>query len=302
MFLVIGIVAAAAVMTCAVLYLLNRYARSEQYTGDFNDVVAKLQEYVNKEPYPMEANVAVFQDGNKVLRDFMDTCDKLIVPTSYEKMDTQKFKTHLENVIAELSREATNDNVALPKSYAFTFADIRPKSNLIAYGIDPLALQLAEIRLLCTSLFQAKIHSLESLQRVRVSSDDGNSATDYLDDRRIITNAFSITTPYKISFRCLQGELSAVLNSLATCKDFIVVKTMEVLSTAEYAAVSAEPKPPEEPMTPTAPKQPGKKATPVPVKPVLPVVLDQKPVKVTMLIEIVRPYKPAAAAPPVAPK
>jgi hypothetical protein len=154
------------------------------------------------------------------------------------------------------------------------------------------------------SLFQARIHSLESLQRVRVSTDDGNSSADYLEDRRIITNAFSVTTPYRVGFRCFQGELSTVLNSLAAARDFVVVKTMLVENTAEYAVASADqttnaPPPTAPTMTPGGQPLPAKKGVPVvPAKAVVfPVVLDNKPIKVTMLIEIVRPLKLAAVKP-----
>jgi hypothetical protein len=299
LFIVVGVLVAAGVMTLAVMYLLSRYSRSEQYSGEFNDMVAKIQEYINKDPYPMEENIVVYQDSTKVIRKFMSGTVALLNPLAYEKMDTQKFKTHLENTIADLSREATNFSVALPSKYAFTFADIRPKPNLVPYGVEPLTMQLAEIHLLCSSLFQARIHSLESLQRVRVSSDDGTSATDYLDDRRIITNSFSITTPYKVGFRCFQSELSAVLNSLATSKDFVVVKTMTVESTGDSASAGGDVvKPPDNPPPPPPPAgnpPPGKKGQPlIPGKSVFPVVLDAKPIRVTMLIEVVRPLKKAS--------
>src|SRR5579871_1532844 len=85
LFLVIGILISAGVMTCAVMYLINRYNLSDQYTTQFNDAVNQINQYISKDPYPSEENVAVVKDSTKVLRQFMSDTETLLTAPTYEK-------------------------------------------------------------------------------------------------------------------------------------------------------------------------------------------------------------------------
>ena len=77
-------------------------------------------------------------------------------------------------------------------------------------------MQLAEVKAICTVLFQAKINSLDNIRRERVSEDDlKGPQTDYLPEKSV-TNELAVLSPYEVTFRCFSSELAAVLAGFAS--------------------------------------------------------------------------------------
>ena len=90
--------------------------------------------------------------------------------------------------------------------------------------------QLGEVKAICAVLFQAKINSLDNLRRERVSDDDlKGPQTDYLPDKSV-TNELAVLSPYEVSFRCFSSELAAVLAGFASSPCGLMVKTINVES------------------------------------------------------------------------
>ena len=108
-------------------------------------------------------------------------------------------------------------------------------------SLEPLSVQLGEVKAICDVLFQAKINSLDNIRRERVSDDDlKGPQTDYLSEKSV-TNELAVLSPYEVSFRCFSSELAAVLAGFASSPCGLMVKTINVESAPAAAPTSEEP-------------------------------------------------------------
>jgi hypothetical protein len=216
------------------------------------------------------------------------------------------------------------------QTYSFSFAAQRESLAYAPGSLDPLSVQLGEIQAICTVLFQAKINALDNLRRERVSEDDlRGPQTDYLPDKSV-TNDLAVLSPYEITFRCFSQELAAVLAGFASSPYGLVVKTINVemapataTATEQAAVPSTQPGPAYIPpqraaaapasaeaafaarygLSPRAAPRPPPYQQPY-VQPAaaassaanrggLPLALDEKQLKVTLMLNVVK-LKPAS--------
>jgi pyruvate/2-oxoglutarate dehydrogenase complex dihydrolipoamide acyltransferase (E2) component len=145
-----------------------------------------------------------------------------------------------------MQRDAGKSSVALPprdskgSTYSFSFAAQRESLAYAPGSLEPLSVQLGEVKSICAVLFQAKVNSLDSLRRERVSDDDlRGPQTDYLPEKSV-TNELAVMSPYEVSFRCFSSELAAVLGGFAVSPCGLLVKTINGES-APAAAPASEP-------------------------------------------------------------
>jgi len=140
----------------------------------------------------------------------------------------EDYAAGLRQVIDQLQKEAAAGSVLLPPKYAFSFEAQRSLIKFAAGSLEPLSAQLAEIRVLASILNRSKVNSIDSIRRERVSADDNSGpVTDYL-DRTSITNDLAVLTPYELTFRCFSPELAAVLTAFASSPYSLVVKGFNV--------------------------------------------------------------------------
>jgi hypothetical protein len=211
-------------------------------------------------------------------------------------------------------------------TYSFSFAAQKESLAYLPSSLVPLSHQLGEVRAICSVLFAAKINSLDNLRRERVSDDDlKGPQTDYLTEKSE-TNALAVLTPYEVTFRCFSSELGAVLAGFASSPcGMIIVKTinvepapaietpMEPVPSPMAAVPTYAPPPPPRPNQPPRggmdesmasryglrgrPRPaPTPQPTPQPVQYTtvpaarggLQVVLDEKQLKVTLMLYVVK--------------
>jgi hypothetical protein len=119
-------------------------------------------------------------------------------------------------------------NTTTGQTYSFSFEEQSRRLSFAPGSLIPLSTQLGEVKAICDVLFQAKINALDSIRRERVSEDDQKaSATDYIPESST-TNELAVLTPYEITFRGFSTELAAVLSGFANSPYGIVVKTVNV--------------------------------------------------------------------------
>jgi hypothetical protein len=150
-------------------------------------------------------------------------------------------------------------SVALPpkdasgQTYSFSFAAQRERLDYARGSLEPLSVQLAEVKAISTVLFQAKVNSLDNIRRERVSDDDlKGPQTDYLPEKSV-TNELAVLSPYEVTFRCFSSELAAVLSGFATSPCGLLVKTINVESAPASATEAALPGATAGPFTPSVP-------------------------------------------------
>jgi hypothetical protein len=213
-------------------------------------------------------------------------------------------------------------NSTTGQTYSFSFEEQRQKLSFAPGSLEPLSTQLGEVKVICDVLFEAKVNALDGLRRERVSEDDQKGPqTDYISETSL-TNELAVLTPYEVTFRGFSSELAAVLAGFASSPYGIIVKSIiveqapAVVSTEQPGAPVVQPgpvyvPPPQAPMPvdrsaaafaerygggPRRPPPPPV-AQPAYVAPAvaalkskggLPTVLDEKQLKITLALVIVK--------------
>jgi hypothetical protein len=128
-----------------------------------------------------------------------------------------------------LKRQAESASVELPEKYAFSF---QAQSTMLTFqNLEPLAVQLGEVKKICDIVIASKVNSLDGIRRQRMTTDDMSlqaSTSDYL-DLPATTNENSIIMPYEVRFRCFSPELADVLAGFANSPHGLIVKSIEVV-------------------------------------------------------------------------
>jgi hypothetical protein len=348
LYFLIGSLLALALMGLAGWYLYSKWQLNNEILGKLDEQYAELKRLNEQNPHPgsdQVDNIKAAKEQQQELRayiqkahQYFQPCPPIPVPES-GKVTSQEFSSALSRTVDQMQRAATNASVTLPpkdasgQTYSFSFAAQRERLAYAAGSLDPLSVQLAEVKAICGVLFQAKVNSLDNLRRERVSEDDlKGPQTDYLPEKSV-TNELAVLAPYEVSFRCFSSELAGVLAGFASSPCGLVIKTINVESApaapvtevATSAMVFAAPATPayappprriEAPMSPEtafasryglgggrgesrpAPARPVY-AQPVPVpaptstsRGGLPLALDEKQLKVTLMLNAVKLIPP----------
>ena len=133
--------------------------------------------------------------------------------------------------LTQLQQEAAAANVALPpKSLLGLFHSPAHVGRLtFAPGsLEPLSVQLGEVKTISEIFLGRGINALDGIQRVRVSPDDaGGPQTDNLAEQPL-TNNLAVLVPYQITFRAFSPEIARVLEAFAASPHGFIVKTIGV--------------------------------------------------------------------------
>lgn len=290
--MVLGGLVAAGLLAAAVLYLLQGVQRGNALEAELAAQLEKLANINNAEFTASPANVKLARENTERVAAFQAGAQKMLVDASMPELDDAKFRALLDTAIYELSRGCSNATIIIPPKYAFTFGAQLGKLKYAPGSLEPCYRQLQDLKAISGVLIAAKIHSIESLRRVRVSVDDPKGDSAYLEDQTLRTNSFAVIAPYEVSFKGFSPELAAVLNGLARTPEFFVVKNLTVLPEGARVAVDST--------TMTNPAPPvvtgsggGKKGAAPPPAQRRVTILDERPLRITLSLESVRPLQPA---------
>ena len=285
LYFLIGSLVALALMGLAGWYLYSKWQLNNTLLGQLDEQYAKLKHSYDQKPHPGSGKVDNIQEAKEQqqqLRAFIhkacqhfQNIPPIPVPES-GKVTIQGFGEALSRTIEDLRQAASKSGVDLPpgsvsgQSYSFSFEKQRPKLDLAPGSLEPLSVQLGEVKTICDVLFQANISALDGLRRERVSDDDlTGPQTDYLPDKSV-TNELAVLTPYEVDIRCFSKDLAAVLAGFANARYALIVKPINV-EPAPAAAPGADQlaapppattvmvpvyQPPPRPAAPSAPMSP----------------------------------------------
>ena len=220
LYFLIGSLVALVLMGLAGWYLFSQWQLNNDILGKLDEQYAKLKRLNQQNPHPGSGkidNIGAAKEQQQELRGYLrkalqysEHCPPIPVPES-GKLTSQEFSSALSRTIDQMEREATRASVALPpkdsegKTYSFSFAAERQKLAYATGSLEPLSVQLGEVKSICTVLFQAKVNSLDNLRRERVSEDDlKGPQTDYLPEKSV-TNELAVLTPYEVQPRGVIG-------------------------------------------------------------------------------------------------
>ncbi len=228
---VAGGLVALVLMGVAAFFLFSNLKKDKAVTEELNQQISELRRISDQEVHPGTEtvdNIGAAKQQQQQMHEFLGDARKLFVPVpTYEKTNDKGFNNLLGNTIYELQTGASNAGVVLQPQYAFTFQAQRGKLTFAPGSIEPWTAQLSEIKAICNILYGAKINALEGLRRVPVSPDDPTGTADYL-ATTIVTNDISIVTPYEVTFRSFSGELGAVMDGILRSTNCFIVKTINV--------------------------------------------------------------------------
>ena len=317
------------VICCAVAVVLLGVAGFFAWSNSDKDasvqeaLTGQTQEYErlrNITPAPTTETINELKSEQQKLKDFRKELSTVFVPApKFAPTDDQGFKNHLEKIVGELTAAAAAANVQLPQvtagKYGFTFSNHRTQFQFDKASIEPWMGQLADIRSICSILYESRVNAIDNIQRVALNPrfDTAGLGGEYL-TASITTNQMGVFMPYSVTFRCFSGELATVMNAMSRATNFIIIKSVntvtsrEGMPSASVAPVQTYPSraytpppqaPPEvvlpvgiaggasprpQPTRPVA-QQPIARA---PVQPSATTVLSEQPLSVTLLLEIVK--------------
>jgi len=257
-FLAGGLVA-LVLMVLAGWYLYSKWRSNAETLVKLEEQYDKLKRFNEQKPHPGSGpvdNIKAAKEQQAELRAYLQkarehfkACPRIPEPES-GKVTSQEFSSALSRTIDELQRAADKASVALPAressgaaSYSFSFAAQRYQLRYAPGSPDQLAAQLGEVKIVCEVLFQAKINSLESLRRERVSEDDlKGPQNDYLPEKSV-TNDLAVLSPYEVVFHCFSSELAAVLAGFASSPYGLQVCSINVEPAPAVVAAPGQPAP-----------------------------------------------------------
>jgi hypothetical protein len=192
----------------------------ETYNGETN----QLQQLRDKKPYPSKENIQAAEDDADRVRVLKGEFLKIFsgFPTP-PKLDDRQFKEYLQKTIYQFGAEATNAGVNLNPGYAFGFSGQMDKLSYPAECIQPWMQELEEIKPILHILYSAKINFLEKIKRPQVSLNDISGADDFA-PFSTVTNQNGVVTPYRLEFRAFSAEIADVLAGIAASSNCFIVK------------------------------------------------------------------------------
>lgn len=252
LFFVIGSVIALGLLAWAGFYNFSRWKVNTAWREKLNGQYEELKRLNNLNPHPGNSkvdNIAAAREQRNTLTNFITRVAKQFQPIAPipppERLTSREFAAALRQTIDELQRDAANTSVALPPQYSFSFFVERKMLNFAPGSLEPLSVQLGEVKAICNVFNNAKVNSLDGIRRERVCVEDMSAEaqpTDYLEIHSQ-SNELAVTTPYEVSFRCFTPELAEVIAGFASSPNGLVVKSVNVAPALSAGATESNPEP-----------------------------------------------------------
>jgi len=288
-FFTIGCILALGMLGSAGFYDYKSWSRNAAAFDTLNEIYGNLQELTQKKPSPGNDkvnNIEIAREQERQTLAWIHEARNYFQPiepipdANDVPIKTEEFAQGLSRTIDQLQHDAASANVTLSPDYGFSFTAERNRVTFAPGSLEPLSIQLGEVKTISEILFAAGINSLDGVQRARVTDDDAaGPQTDYIADNSQ-TNELAVITPCQITFRAFSQEIGQVLAGFENSRHGFIVKSIAV-QRADFAADlsgASAPAPPTEPPTQTAPSGRGGLQT----------VLKEQLLRITLQVEIVK--------------
>lgn len=232
---VVLLAVAIVFLGAGIFYMLGKVAAANAAREELASENAKLTELVDRKPAaPNDENIKAATAHQEQLKEFKGSLRPLFKASPLpENLDDATFKNLLDRTVDSLERLAERNGVKLPRpadgKFAFTFEGQKKQLEFSAKSLPLLTVQLIDIQDICHVLFNSKVHALEGIRRVSVGTNDVNPPSNYL-TRKQSTNAVTgaAIQPYEVIFHCFSAELASVLAGMVHAEAVLVVKSINV--------------------------------------------------------------------------
>jgi len=310
--LVVGGLVALILIGLGTYLVLEGLARNKRLTDDVEATRSRANQLYDAPQFPSQTNIAMAKLQMDSLRTAISRAHKHFTPVPVEKFDVKRFMVWRDESLQGLRDAAKRAGTELPASdYSFSFATQQKRTQFSQDTLPHVPEQMAEVKALCTMLFEARVNKIGNIRRARISKDDKDSpnGSDYTDPRvlEVVSDSSGqmISSPYEVTFYSFSAEVADVLNRLYRSPHGFLVKAIQVEPEDSKMADAAGPgiggvNPPPPPPPPNRadrfrpPPGTNRLAVPVPVtrpaasdKPVH--LLKEKRLKVTLLVYALKP-------------
>jgi hypothetical protein len=234
LFFVIGGVVALALLGAGGFYIYKGWARNSEAATKLGELYGTLKNLQQQKPAPGNDkvnNTAIAKDQQQQVQAWIVSARKYFQPIPAipaGNVTSEAFASALRHTVDQLQHEAADAGVTLPPKYDFSFSAQRPLVKFAPGSLEPLAVQLGQVKAVSEIIFSARINALDSIQRLRVSADDAaGPAGDYTDEHAV-TNDLAVITPYVITFRCFTPELARIVSAFAASSNTFLIKAINV--------------------------------------------------------------------------
>lgn len=234
LFFVIGGVISLGLLGGASFYVFQNWTRSSKIYDQLEEVIGNLQMQAQQKPSPGNKdinNTAIAKEQERQLLAWDKSISRYFQPVeaipAEVPVQSETYAASLRRTVDQLQHEANDAGVLLPKDYNFSFTAQRPLVKF-AGSLEPLAVQLGEVKAIAEILFGARVYALDGIQRVRVSADDANGPQSDYTDQPCVTNDLATITPYSASFRCFTPELARIIGDFAVCSNSFIIQSVNV--------------------------------------------------------------------------
>ena len=314
-FCIFGVVA-LGLMGFGGFLLFQQISEENRLGEEVGQQYSKLQELNNQKPHPGSGkvdNIKIANEQKAALHEYIGKARAYfqrippIPDVGNARVSNEDFATQLRPTIVGLIKSAGSLGVKLPKpDYYFSFESERAAVVFGTNGLDKLAVQLGEVRVISEIILGARVSVFDYIRREPVITND-TVASDFLVSERTVSTPLSDISPYQVGFQCFSGELAQVMAQFANSADGLIVKSVTIEPVASSGLAfdpnSMNPTPPTEP-----PPQPIQTTRPIlrggrggfnppPPDPTPPIaytkgdrtLVNEKPFKVTLMIAVVKP-------------
>ena len=307
LYFLISSLVAVALLGLAGFYFYSNWKLNNDNLEKLNSAYNELKDLASARPNPGNDKVNNIDIANQQRSQLQAVIEKertyfkpvLPIPNTTNGVATkEEFASALRRTLDELAHAADAASVQLPPKYNFSFEAERSLTIFAEGTLEMIPRQLGEVKALCNILFQAKVNSLDNLRRERVSSDDANGpASDYLETASR-TNQYAVIAPYEVAFHCFSGELATVLAGFASDNHGFVVRGINVESGVATESTMdmggnmgmGMGMPMGAPMTQPVPAPASMGMAPAAGgRGSLPIMIDEKQLKVTMAVDVIKP-------------
>ncbi|MEI9864644.1 MAG: hypothetical protein WDN00_08840 [Limisphaerales bacterium] len=298
LFFAIGGLVALLLLGGAAYYDWQSWNHNSTAFGRLNEIYGKLKELGDRKPNWGSSkldNIKTAKEQEQEVRTWIEGTGSTFKPITpipnMPEVTSEAFAADLRRTIDLLQHEAESSSVQLPPRYGFSF-EAQRQIVKFAGSLNPLAVQLGEVKTIAEILFAARVNALDSIQRNRASDDDATGPqNDYLGEASV-TNSLAVLTPYVVTFRCFSPELAGVMTGFSMSTNGLIVKAINI-APAAAAQTAGSPMgggypggypggPPGMPTPSTTPTVAGSRGG-------LPTVLNEQLLRVTLEVMIVKP-------------
>lgn len=291
LYFLISAVVAVALLGAAGWYCYTSWQTNDANWDQLNQAYAQLEQFANENPGPSAENIQAARDESKDAKDRIAAAQKFFRPVpgipNTNHFDDRMMAFAVRETVARLRSGAAQHNVLVAPDFGFSFSLQQQKVVYDPKSWDQLSKQMGEVKTICDILYNARVASLDFIQRERTADDmntmQGGAQPDYVQSVSV-TNNNIVVTPYGVSFRCFTPELGAVLSGFANLSHTVVVKALTIQPEELNSMGEGMPGM----MGAPGYGAYGAARTPTTAVGGLPAVIDEKKLRVTLLLDFVK--------------